>query len=354
MRSCAIHVHKPSVEAMLLQQCREVTTVILSITPWLPTYIGQSLIRCNIHGLPRDIVSDRDSRFTSHTWKDFLSVTGIRPRMSMAFHPQTDEQTKRVNQVIKAYLRPYINQEQDDWVDLLPMAEHAYNNSVTSATGMTPFYANYGRHPESQNPKRTEVKNPASYAYAHWIAGALEHGKTALIAARERMTKYADTRRTPPPAYKVGDAVMLSTAHLTLKRPSRKLDHKFIAPFPIQQLISPTAVRLTLPHKWRTHPAFHVAEVELFVPGNRPVDYEKVLREVADIKADEEYDVDEIKGSIKHRNSVLYHVKWLGFPKKKDWTFEPYENFSTEARTKLYQFHINNPAAPRDHRVTSD
>ena len=64
--------------------------------------------------------------------------------------------------------------------------------------------------------------------------------------------------------------------------------------------------------------------------------------------------MDEIKGSIKHRNSVLYHVKWLGFPKKKKWTFEPYENFSTEARTKLYHFHINNPAAPRDHRVTSD
>ena len=100
------------------------------------------------------------------------------------------------------------------------------------------------------------------------------------------MSKYADTRRTPPPAYKVGDAVMPSTAHLTLKRPSRKLDHKFIGPFQIQQLMSPTAVRLTLPHKWRTHPTFHVAEVEPFVPGNRPVDYEKVLREVADIEAD--------------------------------------------------------------------
>ena len=47
MHSCAIHVHKHSVEAMLLQQCREVTTVIRSITPWLPTYMRQSLIRCN-------------------------------------------------------------------------------------------------------------------------------------------------------------------------------------------------------------------------------------------------------------------------------------------------------------------
>ena len=55
--------------------------------------------------------------------------------------------------------------------------------------------------------------NPASYAYAHWTAGALDRGKKALEAAQERVTKYADTRRTPPPAYKVGDAVMLSTAY---------------------------------------------------------------------------------------------------------------------------------------------
>ena len=168
------------------------------------------------------------------------------------------------------------------------------------------------------------------------------------------MTKYADTRRTPPPAYKVGDAVMLSTAHLKLKRPSRKLDHKFIGPFQIQQLISPIAVRLTLPHKWKTHPTCHVAEVEPFVQGNRPVDYERTLCECADIEADEKYDVDEIKGSIKRWNSFLYHIKWLEFPKKTDWTSEPYENISEGARTKLLQFHINHPNSPRDHRVTSE
>ena len=65
-----------------------------------------------LHGLPRDIVSDRDSgsRFTSNTWKDFLSITGIRLRMSTAFHPQTDGQTERVNQVRrqKLFLPRYI------------------------------------------------------------------------------------------------------------------------------------------------------------------------------------------------------------------------------------------------------
>ena len=58
-----------------------------------------------LHGLPRDIVSDRDSRFTSDTWRVFIATLGIRPRMSTAFHPQTDGQTERVNQVIEAYLR---------------------------------------------------------------------------------------------------------------------------------------------------------------------------------------------------------------------------------------------------------
>jgi len=77
------------------------------------------------HGLPTDIVSDRDSRFTSETWKEFLRLTEIWPRMSTAFHPQTDGQTERLNQTIEAYLRAFVSKEQDDWVRLLPMAEFA-------------------------------------------------------------------------------------------------------------------------------------------------------------------------------------------------------------------------------------
>jgi len=54
------------------------------------------------HGLPTDIVSGRDSRFTSEIWKEFLRLSGIRPRMSTPFHPQTDGQTERLNQTIEA------------------------------------------------------------------------------------------------------------------------------------------------------------------------------------------------------------------------------------------------------------
>jgi len=84
-----------------------------------------------LHGLPTDIMLDRDSCFTSEIWKEFLQLSGIRPRISTAFHPQTDGQTERLNQTIETYLRAFISKEQDDWVRLLPMAEFAYNNSVT-------------------------------------------------------------------------------------------------------------------------------------------------------------------------------------------------------------------------------
>jgi len=121
------------------------------------------------HGLPTDIVSDTDSRFTSEIWKEFLRLSGIRPRMSTAFHLQTDGQTEWLNQTIEAYLRAFVGKEQNDWVRLLPMAEFAYNNSVTTGNGMFPFYANYSFHPMAMDRASTEPLNPASKVYAHWM-----------------------------------------------------------------------------------------------------------------------------------------------------------------------------------------
>ena len=77
MRSCAIHVHKHSVEAMLLQQCREVTAVILSITPWLPTYMGQSLIRCNSSHFGKRGIEARRGRAEVDEVGERIVCTGV-------------------------------------------------------------------------------------------------------------------------------------------------------------------------------------------------------------------------------------------------------------------------------------
>ncbi len=72
---------------------------------------------------------------------------GIKRKLSTAFHPQTNGQTERQNSKMEAYLRAFVNWEQDDWARLLPIAEFAYNNAKNTSTGHTPFKLNCGYHP---------------------------------------------------------------------------------------------------------------------------------------------------------------------------------------------------------------
>ena len=80
----------------------------------------------------------------------------VRLIKSTAFPPQTDGQTERINQTLEHYLRQYCNYAQNDWYEMLQLAEYSYNNSVTTATQMSPFYANYGFHPRTTWPVEME------------------------------------------------------------------------------------------------------------------------------------------------------------------------------------------------------
>ena len=99
------------------------------------------------HGLPDSIITDRGSLFTSKFWSSLCYFLGIKRRLSIAFHPQTDGQTERQNNTIEAYLQAFVNFKQNDWAKFLPMAKFAYNNAKNASTGYTPFELNYGYHP---------------------------------------------------------------------------------------------------------------------------------------------------------------------------------------------------------------
>jgi len=134
-------------------------------------------------------------------------------------------------------------------VHLLPMSELAYNNSTMTANGMPPFYSNYGFHPVAAGPASTEPRNPASTVYAHWMCTAHDESRRKLEEARERMRRYTNPTRKEPPAYQVGDLVMLSGRNIKTCRPTKKLDHMNHGPFQIKKIISPLAIHITLPRK---------------------------------------------------------------------------------------------------------
>jgi transposase InsO family protein len=106
-----------------------------------------------LHGMPKTLVSDRDVKFTSHLWGAFFEAVGTSLKMSTTFHPKTDGQTERVNQVMEDMLRMYCLDEPTKWYEYLPLVEFVYNNTHHSSLGMTPFSALYGQ----------EVVSPVSW-----------------------------------------------------------------------------------------------------------------------------------------------------------------------------------------------
>ena len=111
-----------------------------------------------MHGLPTSVSSDRNSRFQSKFWLEVMDALKVDVRLSTAFHPQTDGQTERVNQIQEQYLRCYYSYQQDDWAELLPLAEHAYNWAVSESTKISPIEANYGFRPQINWLERTKRK----------------------------------------------------------------------------------------------------------------------------------------------------------------------------------------------------
>ena len=100
-----------------------------------------------LHGLPESIISDRGAQFAAGIMKELNERLGIRTKLSTVYHPQTDGQTKRINQELEQYLRMFVDHRQEQWPEWLGTAEFAYNNKKHTATQISPFKANYGLNP---------------------------------------------------------------------------------------------------------------------------------------------------------------------------------------------------------------
>ncbi|KAA0061233.1 pol protein [Cucumis melo var. makuwa] len=98
-----------------------------------------------LHGVSVSIVSDRDARFTSKFWKGLQTAMGTRLDFSTTFHPQTDGQTERLNQVLEDMLRACALEFPGSWDSHLHLMEFAYNNSYQATIGVGPFEALYGK-----------------------------------------------------------------------------------------------------------------------------------------------------------------------------------------------------------------
>ncbi|KAL0544328.1 hypothetical protein IC582_019441 [Cucumis melo] len=243
---------------------------------WAQLYMSE-IVR--LHGVPVSIISDRDARFTSKFWKGLQTAMGTRLDFSTAFHPQTDGQTERLNQVLEDMLRACALEFPGSWDSHLHLMEFAYNNSYQATIGMAPFEALYGKC--CRSPVCWEEVGEQRLMGPELVQStneAIQKIRSRMHTAQSRQKSYADVRRKDL-EFEVGDKVFLKVAPMrgVLRFEKRgKLSPRFVGPFEILERIGLVAYRLALPPSLSTvHDVFHVSMLRKYVSDpSHVVDYE--------------------------------------------------------------------------------
>ncbi|KAJ1038600.1 hypothetical protein NDA10_004294 [Ustilago hordei] len=258
-----------------------------------------------LFGYPDHMVSDRGRQFISGAWKAFAEQMGVKHSLSTAYHPQTDGQTERVNQVIEQYLRMYCNYEQNDWADLLDTAAFVYNNTVHNSIG--------------------------------YLMDGKERCKYLQEQIREAQQRSVDqyNRKHKDIEFKVGDMVYINRRNWKTRRPTPKLDTRFSGPYPVQEWVGRRAYRITLPANLRVHDVFHVSMLEPARTSSLPQRAEQpTIPSLPD--EDLNFEVEALIDKHSHNGTTEYKVLWRGYSEEAA-SWEPVENLNCPDLIQEYE-----------------
>lgn len=218
-----------------------------------------------LHGAPKSIVSDRGSLFMSHFWQQMHKSIGTKLDYSTAYHPQTDGQTERVNQILEDMLRACVLKYGSDWEKCLPHVEFSYNNSYQASIKMSSFEVLYGR--PCNTPLMWSEPSERSFFGLNKIREAEEgvaQVRENLRVVQSRQKIHADKRRRDL-EFEVGDHVYLKVSPLqgTVRfQVKGKLALRYVGPYQIIERIGKLEYKLDLPQELSgVHLVFHVSQL---------------------------------------------------------------------------------------------
>jgi len=221
------------------------------------------LFRNNIwklHRLLESIVLDRGPQFAAEMTKELNRILGIKMRLSISYHIQTDEQIERMNQELEQYLRFFIDHRQKDWPEWLASAEFAVNNKIHLTTKTSLFMANYGREMRMGVDLRRKEKVKKATEFAKRIRKVQEETGSALMRAQEEMKRQVDKGKREAENWKVGYRVMLSMKDLVFEeRPAKTLIERYVRLYEVEEAVSKNAVKLKLPAAMKIHPVVNIS-----------------------------------------------------------------------------------------------
>jgi len=215
------------------------------------------------HGVPSHVTSDRDSEFVSHFFRSLGAALDMRLHFTSGYHPEANSQVERTNQTLEQYLRVYCNYQQDNWSELLPLAEFVYNNAPSATTGVSPFFANKGYHPNLSVYPERDIASSRAHDFVIDLDELQSTLKEEIANAQRQYKASTDFRRQQPPDFQAGQSVFVKSQYFRTTHPSKKLSEKYLGPYEIIAQPSPQSFTLCLPDTMRAvHPVFHVSMLE--------------------------------------------------------------------------------------------
>jgi hypothetical protein len=236
------------------------------------TYLGAKLtelymsrIMC-LHGVPKKIVSDRSSQFTSKFWGKLHESMDTKLNFSSAYHPQTNGQTERTNQILEDMLRACALKYGKSWDKSLPYAEFSYNNSYQASIEMAPYEAPYGV--QCQTPlfwSQTEESQVFRPEVLKDAEKQVQMVHKSLKVAQSQQKSYAD-KRTRDLSSEIRNFIYLKVSPMRGTHRFRvkgKLAPRYVGPFKIIDYKGEVAYQLKLPPQLsEVHDVFHVSQLK--------------------------------------------------------------------------------------------
>lgn len=279
-------------------------------------------------GLPESIITDRDPRWTSDFWLAVASFLKTRMALSSSHHPQHDGQTEVVNRQLETMLRAYVGNNKESWAEWLYLLEYAYNSTVHSSTGTTPFFLLYGFHPRSpidylaprdEEKLRRFTGDKDASEFLQIITMHRESARLAIAKAQDKQARSYNRNRRPVPEFEKGDQVLVNPHTLEWiesKGDGAKLVQRWIGPFEVVERINPKVYRLRMGDNYKGSPVFNFDHLKKYHPSPEELGSRTVMPELERRKApNEEFPIEKIVGHRYHgkNKKIQYLVRWEGY-----------------------------------------
>jgi len=268
------------------------------------------------YGVLSYVTFNCNSEFISHFFYFLDTALDMRLHFTSSYYLEANSQVEQTNQTLEQYLCIYCNYQQDNWSELLPLAEFSYNNASSATTSIFPFFTNKGYYSNLSVYPERDIASSRAYDFIIDINKLQGMLKEEITKAQQQYQPSTNSRQSQPLDFQVGQLVFVRAQYFYITRPSKKLSKKYLRLYEIIAQPSLQSFTLRFPDTMKAvYPVFHISMLKLAIL-NTFLQHSEPLPAPIIINREPEYKISKIvnpKIDCQRAYKLLYKVIWLEY-----------------------------------------